>query len=346
VTFSSSGGPPQQQQINQLAHLAQLAQLSQLNAQYNLGFDLNTLNQLAAMNALSPSLGQPHQPANVSSSPPHPDDAVAHALRQLQTQGTFPGANPGAGNAAPTFPFPIIPMQAQPHQQSYMQAAQSQGLQSFPWPQGPPVSGPPFGQNIPSGSSLQGGSMQQNPRHPFLSPLTFPPSTGAYSFSASPSSSNATAGPSTLRPSASGSRAASGSPVTSQDGDFDDAVVHEDKRRRNTAASARFRIKKKHKVLSLEKSVEELEGRAEDLEREASDLRRENGWLKEMLIMKGRRNRGFDSPSKAGDKGDGDEDDDDDDASKKDDDNDEDQNNQGSRSKSDSKGKGKAKDTS
>ncbi len=52
-------------------------------------------------------------------------------------------------------------------------------------------------------------------------------------------------------------------------------------------AFSTFRIKKKHKVISLEKSVEELEGRAEDLEREAADLRRENGWLKEMLIMKG-----------------------------------------------------------
>ncbi|KAL5534659.1 hypothetical protein ACEPAG_1123 [Sanghuangporus baumii] len=68
----------------------------------------------------------------------------------------------------------------------------------------------------------------------------------------------------------------------------DDAAMSEDKRRRNTLASARFRIKKKHKTLALERSVVELEARADDLEREASELRRENGWLKEMLIMKGR----------------------------------------------------------
>ncbi|KAL5518552.1 hypothetical protein ACEPAH_234 [Sanghuangporus vaninii] len=68
----------------------------------------------------------------------------------------------------------------------------------------------------------------------------------------------------------------------------DEAAMSEDKRRRNTLASARFRIKKKHKTLALERSVVELEARADDLEREASELRRENGWLKEMLIMKGR----------------------------------------------------------
>ncbi|KAF9517581.1 hypothetical protein BS47DRAFT_1277482, partial [Hydnum rufescens UP504] len=58
----------------------------------------------------------------------------------------------------------------------------------------------------------------------------------------------------------------------------------EDKRRRNTAASARFRIKKKQRVLNLERSIADLEGRAEDLEKEAVELRRENGWLKEMVI--------------------------------------------------------------
>ncbi len=103
-----TGGQPQQQQISQLAHLAQLAQLSQLNAQYNLGFDLSTLNQLAAMNM---------PPSN-----PHPDDAAAQALRQLQAQGMFPGANPDASNAVPTFPFPQLPAQPQSHQQPYMQS--------------------------------------------------------------------------------------------------------------------------------------------------------------------------------------------------------------------------------
>lgn len=236
-----SGAAPQQQQINQLAHLAQLAQLSQLNAQYNLGFDLNTLNQLAAMNVLSPSLNPTQQAPHVPPSHPSPDDAIAQTLRQLQSQGMFSGANPDASNTMPSFPFPPHPAQSQSHQQPYMQAAQSQGMQPFPW-SSTPANAPPFGQNIPGGGSLQGGPPhQQRPQPSFLPPLSFPPSSGMYNFSAQPSSSNATAGPgpSSMRQSASGgSRATSASPVTSQDGgDLDDSLVQEDKRRRNTAAS-------------------------------------------------------------------------------------------------------------
>ncbi|KAF7336259.1 hypothetical protein MVEN_02174000 [Mycena venus] len=61
----------------------------------------------------------------------------------------------------------------------------------------------------------------------------------------------------------------------------------EEKRRRNTVASARFRIKKKQKILDLERTVSDLAGRAEELEREAAELRRENSWLKEIVILKG-----------------------------------------------------------
>ncbi|KAH6917436.1 hypothetical protein BKA70DRAFT_1367872 [Coprinopsis sp. MPI-PUGE-AT-0042] len=63
----------------------------------------------------------------------------------------------------------------------------------------------------------------------------------------------------------------------------------EEKRRRNTAASARFRIKKKQKAVNLERTVSDLTGRAEELEREVGDLRRENGWLKEIVMLKGTR---------------------------------------------------------
>lgn len=40
--------------------------------------------------------------------------------------------------------------------------------------------------------------------------------------------------------------------------------------------------------MALERTVSELEGRADVLEKEAVELRRENGWLKEMLVLKGR----------------------------------------------------------
>lgn len=58
----------------------------------------------------------------------------------------------------------------------------------------------------------------------------------------------------------------------------------EDKRRRNTAASARFRLKKKEREAALEKKAKELESRVSELERECEGLRRENGWLKGLVV--------------------------------------------------------------
>ena len=58
----------------------------------------------------------------------------------------------------------------------------------------------------------------------------------------------------------------------------------EDKRRRNTAASARFRAKKKEREQALERRSKDLETRVNELERECEGLRRENGWLKGLVI--------------------------------------------------------------
>lgn len=69
----------------------------------------------------------------------------------------------------------------------------------------------------------------------------------------------------------------------------DEERVVEEKRKRNTAASARFRIKRKQKTINLERSVSDLSGRAEELEKEVADLRRENGWLKEIVMLRGSR---------------------------------------------------------
>lgn len=58
----------------------------------------------------------------------------------------------------------------------------------------------------------------------------------------------------------------------------------EDKRRRNTAASARFRAKKKEREAAMEQKSKELEDRVTELERECESLRKENGWLKGLVI--------------------------------------------------------------
>ncbi|PCH33294.1 hypothetical protein WOLCODRAFT_135037 [Wolfiporia cocos MD-104 SS10] len=71
--------------------------------------------------------------------------------------------------------------------------------------------------------------------------------------------------------------------------EVDQTVIVEDKRRRNTAASARFRIKKKQWTLNLERTISELSSRVQELEGEAAELRRENGWLKEIVMLKSKR---------------------------------------------------------
>jgi hypothetical protein len=68
-------------------------------------------------------------------------------------------------------------------------------------------------------------------------------------------------------------------------GDYANPVsAAEDKRRRNTAASARFRLKKKEREAALERRAKELEERVVELERECEGLRRENGWLKGLVV--------------------------------------------------------------
>ncbi|KAG9314565.1 hypothetical protein JVU11DRAFT_5366 [Chiua virens] len=86
----------------------------------------------------------------------------------------------------------------------------------------------------------------------------------------------------------------------------EDAIsITEDKRRRNTVASARFRVKKKLKSLNLERTVTDLTGRTDELEREAGELRRENAWLKEIVLLKGRNLAALNVPG-TGDRHDGD----------------------------------------
>ncbi|TRM70159.1 hypothetical protein BD626DRAFT_24490 [Schizophyllum amplum] len=73
------------------------------------------------------------------------------------------------------------------------------------------------------------------------------------------------------------------SPV-SPPSDLTPVSASEDKRKRNTAASARFRQKKKEREAALEGKAKELETRVNELERECEGLRRENGWLKGLVV--------------------------------------------------------------
>ncbi|KAG7663348.1 uncharacterized protein J8A68_003096 [[Candida] subhashii] len=59
----------------------------------------------------------------------------------------------------------------------------------------------------------------------------------------------------------------------------------EDKRKRNTAASARFRIKKKLKEQEMERKSKELEERVIFLEKKLKQVEMENKYLKNMVLQ-------------------------------------------------------------
>lgn len=63
-------------------------------------------------------------------------------------------------------------------------------------------------------------------------------------------------------------------------------VAEEDKRRRNTAASARFRVKKKMREQALERTVKETNDKNDALEARVSQLELENHWLRGLIMEK------------------------------------------------------------
>jgi hypothetical protein len=90
-------------------------------------------------------------------------------------------------------------------------------------------------------------------------------------------------------PSRSAEKRKSEDPLSGHSENLEDSSRHaadEDKRRRNTAASARFRIKKKQREQALEKSAKEMTDKVTALENKVSQLETENKWLKNLLVDK------------------------------------------------------------
>jgi len=63
-------------------------------------------------------------------------------------------------------------------------------------------------------------------------------------------------------------------------------AAEEDKRRRNTAASARFRVKKKQREQALERTVKDVSDKNTQLEARITQLEMENKWLKDLITEK------------------------------------------------------------
>lgn len=69
-------------------------------------------------------------------------------------------------------------------------------------------------------------------------------------------------------------------------GDGSSQAIEEDKRRRNTAASARFRVKKKQREQAMAQSAKEMSDKIKELEDSVTRLKAENQWLKGLIIEK------------------------------------------------------------
>lgn len=63
-------------------------------------------------------------------------------------------------------------------------------------------------------------------------------------------------------------------------------AAEEDKRRRNTAASARFRVKKKQREQALENTAKDLENKVGGLEQRIGQLEAENDFLRGLVVAK------------------------------------------------------------
>jgi hypothetical protein len=75
-------------------------------------------------------------------------------------------------------------------------------------------------------------------------------------------------------------------PYTPEVEDSSRVAAEEDKRRRNTAASARFRVKKKQREQALEKASKEMSDKVSALEGKINLLETENKWLKNLIMEK------------------------------------------------------------
>lgn len=97
--------------------------------------------------------------------------------------------------------------------------------------------------------------------------------------------SSSTGSPSTATPTT-GSKRKATSPAVENYEEASRLAAEEDKRRRNTAASARFRVKKKQREQALERSAKEMSDKVAALEGRINQLETENKWLKNLITEK------------------------------------------------------------
>jgi hypothetical protein len=121
---------------------------------------------------------------------------------------------------------------------------------------------------------------------------TFPPSLAESPANIAPSPPNGLQGPYPPQPnhfSQSGDKRKASAANVAPVADLEEQsrfAAEEDKRRRNTAASARFRVKKKQREAALEKQSKEMTDKVTSLENRINQLEMENKWLKGLITEK------------------------------------------------------------
>ncbi|KAF3491972.1 regulatory protein cys-3 [Arthroderma uncinatum] len=165
---------------------------------------------------------------------------------------------------------------------NYVEMLNDFNLPQFPYyqPQPPmvPVQSSPYpaAQPVPSNTIPQTAPAQQQPQQQ-TQPQPQPQTHTQLQTTQSTAQSQSTSVPSKRKPDAATAAAIDKADRLAQE---------EDKRRRNTAASARFRIKKKEREKNLEKTVKEVTTKNTTLESRVSQLEMENRWLRNLIVEK------------------------------------------------------------
>ncbi|RPA97902.1 hypothetical protein L873DRAFT_1808998 [Choiromyces venosus 120613-1] len=143
----------------------------------------------------------------------------------------------------------------------------------MPFPTLPTSESQPSTQTTVTSSFQASNSMPSNATHRAIQPS---------------SASSDSASPSPLSPRNGKRKASIVATSPSIDGldDLSCVAAEEDKRRRNTAASARFRVKKKQREQALERTAKEMTDRVTQLESKVAQLEMENKWLKNLIVEK------------------------------------------------------------
>ncbi|BGP21024.1 hypothetical protein JCM10213_003211 [Rhodosporidiobolus nylandii] len=255
-----------------------------------------------------PGFGQPASPAALPDQPHHPDP-----LSRLDWSALYPHHPPSPAAATPQADFSLPPTSlGLTHPAPFATDLQH----PFSHPSPAPVHLPSFAPPHPAdtqgsqfsflfgGGNSTPGAAEDNPS-PASQPTLSPPSTSSGFFvrpkTGSRRSSRPNAGAKGRALAADGLGSASEDGGGSADGGRASSEgaggkvnrelmtaedIEEDKRRRNTEASARFRRKKKLRDAELQQSTAQLREKVSALEREKDSLKNENRWLRDIVAEK------------------------------------------------------------